>query len=165
MITAAKAKVEAVKKGLKAARRAALDSGYNLGDLDEAMAMREQEPETVQATIMRKAQYAFWMGIAPEIKQGDLFASADVGEDTKWYDEGREDALLGLPCKGERYDLTVDAGQERQRGWEAGHARRTELQEAQLEQFKANAKAEKDKTDKRAAKAAEKVKEAEATVN
>jgi hypothetical protein len=150
-ITQAKAKVDAVKKTLKAARRAAQDSGYHLADMDEAMFMREQEPETVQATIMRKAQYANWMGTAPEIKQGDLFMSADKSSDSdKWFQEGREEALLGLPAKGERYDAGSEAGEARLHGWNEGHARRERLKQEQIDAFKA---AEKTEAEKKAAKA------------
>lgn len=162
-----KAAVEAVKKTLKAARRAALDAGYNLQDLDEAISMREQEPETVQARIMRKAQYATWMGIAPALKQGDLFSDATVDEDEKWYAEGREDGLLGISAKGDRYDLSTPAGEKRTEGWEDGqrvlHQKLVEDSEAAKAKKKADAEAAKTKADKKAKAATKAPAELEST--
>lgn len=141
-ILKAKTAVDAVKKTLKAARRLANDAGYNLADMDEAISMREQEPETVQATILRKAQYASWLGTAPPLTQGDLFSSAKGTPDEEvWYNEGREDGLMGLSNKGDRYDTTTEAGQNRGRGWNDGNERREVVKKQQLEQFKENEKA------------------------
>lgn len=161
-ILKAKAAVEAAKKPLKAARRLAQDAGYNLADMDEAIAMREQEPETVTATILRKANYATWMGLAPAFKQGDLFETEKPDETEMWFAEGREDGLMGITAKGDRYDMTVPAGQQRMRGWNAGQEvlqkRLIEIGEA------AKAKAKEDKA--KAAKKAEKAKTQEGeTVN
>ena len=74
-----KAAVQAKQKILKQARRAAQDSGLVLEDLDRVIRLREEEPETVRASINRLATYAHWAGLAPGT-QGDLFTAADADE-------------------------------------------------------------------------------------
>ena len=162
VISLAKGKVDAVKKLLKQAKREAMDAGYNLADMADVMAHREDEPETVQTTIMRRARYAAWMHGTKEPEQADLFAEATSNESEKHYQEGREDALLGLPNKGDRYDTTTESGQQRMKGWNDGNDKRQALQAKQLEQFKANEKAEKEKQKAKAAKAEKKAKNAAA---
>lgn len=122
LITQAQIAVNAVKKKLKEARRRAQDAGIILRDLDEAMAMRDQEPETVQETIRRKATYAEWMGISPGVVQGDLFIQEDPEEDElkKAEDEGYDDGLEGVTAKGERYDTSNPVGRARLKGWNKG---------------------------------------------
>ena len=141
-ILKANAAVDAIKKTLKAARRAANDAGYNLADLDEAVSMREQEPETVQARIMRKAQYATWMGLAPALKQGDLFSDAVVNDNEKWYQQGYEEGLMGGEAKGERYDVSTPAGEHRTEGWKAGQAILRDYAKASMEAALAKKKAD-----------------------
>lgn len=149
-IAKAKAAVEAAKKPLKAARREAQDAGINLRDLDEMIAMREQEPETVKATILRKATYASWMGISPGVVQGDLFAHADAEESDvqKAEREGYEDGLEGVTAKGDRYDTSNPIGKARLKGWNKGQeVLRRHLEEAMM------AKKQKEKEAKAKAKA------------
>lgn len=120
-ILKAKSQVEAVKKILKTARRAALNGGINLADLDEAISMRDMEPETVQDTIRRKAQYAEWMGLAPGI-QPDMFTAMVVREnDEKTADhDGYVDGLEGVTAEGPRYDTANPLGRARLKGWNRG---------------------------------------------
>lgn len=115
--------VEMVKKTLKTERRRASDAGINLGDLDFALKMREEEPETVQATIRRIAQYASWMGLAPGI-QADLFEAADEAADLQKVaeQEGYVDGLEGKTPEGDRYDIANPVGQSRLDGWYRGQA-------------------------------------------
>jgi hypothetical protein len=168
-IAKAKAAVEAAKKPLKAARREAQDAGINLRDLDEMIAMREQEPETVKDTILRKATYASWMGLAPGVKQGDLFAHADEEEDaTKAAEnEGYYDALEGNKNTGDRYDTTNPIGKARMKGFHKGVERLGRFMEDRKEALKAKAAEEKAKAKPRAkVKETEQEDEAEgATVN
>lgn len=142
-ILKAKAQVEAVKKILKTARRAAQDNGLNLADLDEAMSMRDMEPETVQETIRRKAQYAAWMGLAPGI-QPDMFTVADAKEDDEKAaeQEGYIDGLEGVTAKGERFDTSNPLGRARLKGWNRGQ----DVLKERMVQMTADAKAkEKEK--------------------
>ena len=153
-ILRARAKVEAVRKVLKAARRAAQDAGFNLHDLDEMISMREQEPETVQDTIRRKAQYATWMGLAPGV-QGDLFDHAAARQDdkTKWFEEGYVDGLEGVTAAGDRYDMTSEAGQARMKGWDKGQGILRDRLAEMLSKKKDDAKAKKAKAKKGAEEA------------
>ncbi len=114
-------KVVAERKFLKDARRKASDAGINLGDLDLAMRMSEQEPETVQESIKRMATYAHWMGLAPGV-QADLFETADSrkGEEARAEDEGYVEGLEGKTAEGERYDTGNPIGQARLKGWYRG---------------------------------------------
>jgi len=126
-IMRAQAVVAAHRKTLKTARRAAMDSGLNLADLDEIIRMREEEPETVMAGIKRKVQYAEWMGIAPKGTQGDLFKDAAPKMDAEKAaeDEGYREGIegnKGPAIEPDRYDVSTPAGQARLRGWNAGQA-------------------------------------------
>lgn len=120
-ILKAKAQVEAVKKILKTAIRAAQDGGVNLADMDEAISMRGMEPETLQDTIRRKAQYAAWMGLAPGI-QPDMFTIVAAREDDEKLaeHEGYVDGLEGVTVEGPRYDTSNSLGQARLSGWNRG---------------------------------------------
>lgn len=149
-IKKAQAAVDAVKKGLKKARREAQDAGINLRDMDEMLRMQDQEPETVKATILRKATYASWMGISPGVVQGDLFAHADAEESDvqKAEREGYEDGLEGVTAKGDRYDTSNPIGKARLKGWNKGQeVLRRHLEEAMM------AKKQKEKEAKAKAKA------------
>lgn len=121
IIVQMKAAVDAHRKHLKNARRAAQDAGIVLHDLDTILKMREEEPETVQDGIRRLAQYAHWAGLAPGV-QGDLFKDglAKVDEVAKAEDEGYVDGLEGNTASGDRYDASTPAGQARLRGWNRG---------------------------------------------
>lgn len=147
-----KAAVEAVKKGLKEARRRAQDAGINLHDMDEMLAMREQEPETVQETIRRKAQYASWMGLAPGV-QPDLFTHAAEKQDEEdaAEQEGYIEGLEGATAKGERYDTTTIPGQARLRGWNRGQEKLKDRLLAINEEAKAKKKTEKEASKKKGA--------------
>lgn len=114
-------KVAAERKFLKDARRKASDAGINLGDLDLAMRMSEQEPETVQESIRRMAVYAHWMGLAPGV-QADLFdvAAERQSEEDQAYQEGYVEGLEGKTALGDRYDAGNQIGQARLRGWRDG---------------------------------------------
>lgn len=156
LIKKAQAAVDAVKKTLKTARREAQDAGINLRDMDEMLRMQDQEPETVKATILRKATYASWMGISPGVVQGDLFAHADAEESDvqKAEREGYEDGLEGVTAKGDRYDTSNPIGKARLKGWNKGQeVLRRHLEEAMM------AKKQKEKEAK--AKARAKAKKAE----
>lgn len=170
-IAKAKAALEGPKKALKAARREAQDAGINLKDLDEMISMREQEPETVKATILRKATYASWMGISPGVVQGDLFAHADKEEtDTEKAErEGYEDGLEGVTAKGDRYDTSNPAGKARMKGWHKGQeVLRRHMESAMMEKkqkekeakAKAKAKAKKAEPDEEENEDAEEMAEA-----
>ena len=116
-----KDRLDAVKKLMKTARRAAQDAGINLADLDLVNKMRELEPETVQENIRRLATYVYWVGLAPGVMQGDLFAHATALDHlAKAEDEGYTDGIEGVTASGDRYDMTSEAGQARMRGWERG---------------------------------------------
>lgn len=150
LVKKAQAAVDAVKKGLKKARREAQDAGINLKDMDEMIRMSDQEPETVKATILRKATYASWMGISPGVVQGDLFAHADAEESDvqKAEREGYEDGLEGVTAKGDRYDTSNPIGKARLKGWNKGQeVLRRHLEEAMM------AKKQKEKEAKAKAKA------------
>ncbi len=116
-----KDRLDAVKKLMKTARRAAQDAGLHLGDLDRVIRMRDEEPETVQASIQRLATYAQWAGMAPGI-QGDLFANAAASDDhlARAEDEGWQDGIEGVTAAGDRYDITTETGQARLKGWQRG---------------------------------------------
>lgn len=146
-IKKAKASVEAVKKHLKTARREAQDAGVNLRDMDEMIAMSEQEPETVKETILRKATYASWMGLAPGVKQGDLFVHADTVEDdnARAELEGYYDALEGNKNTGDRYDTSNPIGKARMKGFHRGTARLGKFMEDRKEALKEKAKEAKAK--------------------
>lgn len=150
LVKKAQAAVDAVKKTLKTARREAQDAGINLKDMDEMIRMSDQEPETVKATILRKATYASWMGISPGVVQGDLFAHADAEESDvqKAEREGYEDGLEGVTAKGDRYDTSNPIGKARLKGWNKGQeVLRRHLEEAMM------AKKQKEKEAKAKAKA------------
>ena len=127
------ATVEAHKKVLKDIRRAAQDSGINLGDLDRVIRMREEEPEPVQESIRRLALYAQWTGLAPGI-QGDLFVqgAAAVDEVARAEEEGHTDGIEGVTAAGDRYDAANPIGQARMKGWHRG-------QKVVLDRFAAHA--------------------------
>lgn len=131
IIAKAKAALEGPKKALKRARREAQDAGINLRDLDEMLSMREQEPETVKATILRKATYASWMGLGLGQVQGDLFVHADEQTDaTKTAEmEGYNDALEDRPNTGDRYDTSNPIGKARMKGYHRGTDRLEEIKE------------------------------------
>lgn len=150
-IARAKAALEAPKKALKACRREAQDAGINLRDLDEMIAMREQEPETVKDTILRKATYASWMGLVPGVKQGDLFAHADEEEDaTKAAEmEGYYDALEGNKNTGDRYDTTNPIGKARMKGFHKGVERLGQFMEDRKQALKEKAAEAKNKAKSR----------------
>lgn len=158
LVKKAQAAVDAVKKGLKKARREAQDAGINLKDMDEMLRMQDQEPETVKATILRKATYASWMGISPGVVQGDLFAHADETEDqTKVAElEGYNDGLEGVSPKGDRYDTSSPIGKARMKGWHKGQERLGRF----MEERKAALK-QKEKDDKAKARAKAKPKDDE----
>ncbi len=147
-IAKAKAALEAPKKALKACRREAQDAGINLRDLDEMIAMREQEPETVKDTILRKATYASWMGLAPGVKQGDLFTHADEEQDaTKAAEmEGYYDALEGGKNTGERYDTSNPIGKARMKGFHKGVERLGQFMEDRKQALKEKAAENKAKS-------------------
>lgn len=135
MIRRQQDKVVAERKFLKEARRKASDAGINLGDLDLAMRMSEQEPETVQESIRRMATYAHWMGLSPGI-QADLFEAADGKADLEKQaeDEGYVEGLEGKTAEGDRYDASNPIGQARMRGHRRG-------QDVVLARFSENAEA------------------------
>lgn len=124
-IIRANAAVAAHAKARKNVRRAAMDAGLNLKDLDEIIRMREEEPETIQAGIKRLVQYAEWLGLAPKGTQGDLFkdVAPKVNAEKAAEDEGYRDGIegnKGPEIEPERYDVSTPAGQARLRGWNAG---------------------------------------------
>lgn len=123
MIVQKKAAVEAHRNHLKTARRAAQDAGLNLADIDRVLKMREEEPETVQESIARLAQYASWAGLAPGV-QGDLFTDAapKLNAIQKAEDEGYWDGIEGVTATGDRYDMTNELGQARLRGHAKGQS-------------------------------------------
>lgn len=119
-----KAAVDAKRKVLKQARRAAQDAGINLETLDRTIRNRELEPETVQQNIIREWQYNHWAGLAPGV-QPDLFSVADskVEDEKKWEHEGYVGGLEGETAhENPRYDTSGPAGQARLRGWHKGQA-------------------------------------------
>ncbi len=123
-ITRKNATIQAHRKELKEIRRAAMDAGINLRDLDTVIKMRELEPETVQADISRLVQYAQWMGLAPGT-QPDLFkdvapkVDAEKAAEDEGYREGIE-GNKGPAVEPERYDTASEIGQARLRGWNKG---------------------------------------------
>lgn len=147
MIRRQQDKVAAERKFLKDARRKASDAGINLGDLDLAMRMSEQEPETVQESIKRMATYAHWMGLAPGI-QADLFEAADSKRDfeKEAEEEGYVEGLEGKTAEGDRYDPANPVGQARMRGHRRG-------QDVVLQRFSENAEAKNAADAERAAQA------------
>lgn len=147
-ILKAKAQVNAVAKILKEARRRAVDAGLVLEDLDWNIKNREAEPETVQASIRRRAQYAFWMGLAPGVEP-DMFtvAAARENEETVAEHEGYVDGLEGVSAKGDRYDMTNPLGQARMRGWNRGQ----DVLKERLMQMSADAEAKEKAKGKKAA--------------
>ena len=155
LVKKAQAAVDAVKKGLKKARREAQDAGINLKDMDEMIRMSDQEPETVKATILRKATYASWMGISPGVVQGDLFVHADTEEDdTKRAEmEGYYDALEGNKCTGDRYDTSNPIGKARMKGFHKGQERLGRFMEDRKAALKQKEKDEKAKARAKAKKA------------
>jgi hypothetical protein len=121
------ATIAAHRKELKAIRRAAMDAGLSLADLDWAVRARELEPETVQADLKRRVQYAEWIGLAPPGTQGDLFKEgaaaldAELAAENDGYRAGIE-GTGGPALEPERYDTASDIGQARLRGWNKGQA-------------------------------------------
>lgn len=166
-IAKAKAALEAPKKALKAARREAQDAGINLKDLDEMISMREQQPETVKATILRKATYASWMGLAPGVVQADLFVHADEEEDAikAAENEGYYDALEGNKNTGERYDTSNPIGKARMKGFHKGVERLGRFMEERKEALKQKAAEAKAKSRAKAKDAEEEDETEGATVN
>lgn len=123
-ITRKNATLLAHRKELKEIRRAAMDAGINLRDLDTVIKMRELEPETVQADISRLVQYAQWMGLAPGT-QPDLFkdVAPKVDAEKAAEDESYRDGIegnKGPAIEPERYDASTPVGQARLRGWNRG---------------------------------------------
>lgn len=119
-----KAAVDARRKVLKQARRAASDAGINLETLDRTIRNRELEPETVQQNILREWQYNHWAGLAPGV-QPDLFSVADskADDEAKWEHEGYVGGLEGETAHDNpRYDTSGPAGQARLKGWHKGQA-------------------------------------------
>lgn len=120
------ATIQAHRKELKEIRRAAMDAGLNLRDLDTIIKMRELEPETVQADISRLVQYAQWIGLAPGT-QPDLFKDVAPKVDLEQAAED-EGYRLGIEANGgpavepDRYDTSSPVGQARLRGWNKGQA-------------------------------------------
>jgi hypothetical protein len=119
------ATIMAHRKEMKTIRRAAMDAGLNLADLDTVIKMREEEAETIQAGLKRLVQYAEWMGLAPKGTQGDLFKDAGPKIDAETMAEGegyREgvEGNRGPAVEPDRYDVATSVGQARLRGWNAG---------------------------------------------
>lgn len=122
VIVQMKAAVDARRKVLKQARRAAVDAGINLETLDRTIRNRELEPETVQQNILREWQYNHWAGLAPGV-QPDLFSVADskAEDESKWEHEGYVGGLEGETAhENPRYDTSSPAGQARLKGWYRG---------------------------------------------
>lgn len=120
-----RATIEAHRKELKALRRAAMDAGLNLADLDWAIRIREVEPETIQSELKRRVQYAEWLGTVPPGTQGDLFAhgAAAIDAEKAAENEGYRDGIegnKGPAIEPERYDTSSEIGQARLRGWNKG---------------------------------------------
>jgi hypothetical protein len=113
------AKVEAEKKVLKAARRAAQDAGLVLEDVDYAIKNKDKEPETIQANVARRIQYMAWDGLAPGT-QADLFKMPSARNEIEIAEqEGYIAGLEGESAIGDRYDSGNPIGQARLKG----HAR------------------------------------------
>jgi hypothetical protein len=119
------ATIMAHRREMKTIRRAAMDAGLNLADLDEMIRLREEEPETVMAGLKRKVLYAEWMGIAPKGTQGDLFkdAAPKLDAEKAAEDEGYREGIegnKGPAIEPDRYDVSTPVGQARLRGWNSG---------------------------------------------
>ncbi len=143
ILAKADAVVKAATDARKKARRDAIDSGIVMKELDLALYLKKQEPETADATIRRLTTYSKWLGL-PIGTQGDML-NGDAAEDdnARAEAEGYEEGLQGVGVpEGPRYDMTTPTGQSRKRGWNKGQ---TVLQERFLKKNEEAKAEEKEK--------------------